>query len=65
MKNFLPRYGVDSHHAKDNEGNMEIGVASIGIYIYRLSRKEYLFKWQMIDAVLYNRRKYTIKLKVC
>ncbi|XP_057314231.1 titin-like isoform X2 [Hydractinia symbiolongicarpus] len=59
----IPLYGVDIHHAHDVEGPVDIGMAALGINIYRNDQRECLFKWQSVDAILYNRRKFTVKLK--
>uniref|UniRef100_A0A7M5V674 FERM domain-containing protein n=1 Tax=Clytia hemisphaerica TaxID=252671 RepID=A0A7M5V674_9CNID len=59
----IPRYGVDVHDAMDTNGHVEIGIAALGINIYRDGKREQLFRWQNMHDFNYNRRKFTIKLK--
>jgi len=48
---------------QDSTGPVEIGIAALGINIYRDNQRELLFRWQNMHDFNYNRRKFTVKLK--
>ena len=60
----LEMYGVEVHHAKDNEENdLDVGVTSTGMILYQKGLKKNQFKWSAIVKISFKRRQFYVQLR--
>jgi len=60
----LELYGVEIHHAKDNDDNdLDVGVTSFGMVIYQNGFKNQEFQWSSIVKISFKRKQFYVQLK--
>lgn len=60
----LDLYGVEIHHAKDNDDeDLDVGVTSFGVVLYQNGFRKDEFRWSSIVKISFKRKQFYIQLK--